>query len=765
MSRARAARRFALVLAAVGAATAGARSAAPPAATAAASAPGTVPDDLLRGLRWRSIGPYRGGRVVAVAGLRDQPYVYYFGGTGGGIWKTTDGGIRWSNVSDGQLGTGSVGAVAVAESDANVVYAGMGEGCIRGNVSHGDGVYRSTDGGQDLDARRPARHAPDRPRSACTRRTRTLVYVAALGHAFGPNTERGVFRSKDGGRTWRKVLYVDDTTGAIDLDMDPTNPRVLYAAFWQVVRTPWSLESGGPGSGLYKTTDGGDTWKKIGGRGPAQGAVGPRWASPSRPRTRAGCGPSSRRRTAASTAATTRARPGSARTTSAGCASAPGTTRTSSRTRRTRTRCTSSTPASTARRTAGAPSTRSACRTATTTTSGSPRDDPLRMIESNDGGANVSFDGGRSWSRQDNQPTAQFYHVITDTRFPYRVYGAQQDNTHGGPGQPPATRAGIDRTQWYPVGGGESGYIAPSPADPQVVYAGCYGGQITRYDHRTGQERDVTVWPENPMGWRRGGDEVPLPVDLPHRVLAARPQGALHRRRPRLPHHGRGPDLGGDQPRPHAPRRGQARARRAGRSPRTTPASSTTARSSRCAESPREKGVIWAGSDDGLVHVSRDGGKTWTNVTPREHAGVEPRSARSTSPPHHAGTAYLAATRYKLDDFKPYAWVTTDYGKTLAPHHRRPARDVVRRAPSAKIRPGAGSSTRGRRRACSSPSTTARAGSRCAWPCPARARPSRASPAPTRGRPRARRPRVPRARCPRPPAPRPRRRPAPRSKR
>ena len=366
----RAARRLALVLVAVCVATAGARSAAPPATTPAASVPGAIPDDLLRGLRWRSIGPYRGGRVVAVAGLRDQPYVYYFGGTGGGIWKTTDGGIRWANVSDGQLGTGSVGAVAVAESDPNVVYAGMGEGCIRGNVSHGDGVYRSTDGGRTWthvglrDTRQIGRirvHPKDPD----------LVYVAALGHTFRP--EHGARRLPLEGRRH------DLAQGPLRRRQDrrhrprhgpdqPARPvrRVLAGG-------AHALEPGERRARQRPLQDDGRRrhLEEDGGRGPAQGALGPRGRDRLAREPEPGVGPhrgGGRRRLSA---ATTRARPGSARTTSAGCASAPGTTPTSSRTRRTRTPCTSSTPASTARRTAAAPSTRSACRTATTTTSGS----------------------------------------------------------------------------------------------------------------------------------------------------------------------------------------------------------------------------------------------------------------------------------------------------------------------------------------------------------------------------------------------------------
>jgi photosystem II stability/assembly factor-like uncharacterized protein len=654
MSPARPVRRFALVLIALALTSAAARSAPPPDGRGAA-----VPDDLLRGLRWRSIGPHRGGRVVAVAGVRAQPHVYYFGGTGGGIWKTTDGGIRWANVSDGQLGTGSVGAVAVAESDPNVVYAGMGEGCIRGNVSHGDGMYRSTDAGKSWTSV-GLRDTRQIGRVRVHPRDPDLVYVAALGHAFGPSAERGVFRSRDGGRSWRKVLFVDDKTGAIDLDMDPTNPRVLYAAFWQVVRTPWSLESGGPGSGLYKTTDGGESWKKIAGEGLPKGpwgrvgvAVSP--ANPSR------------------VWALIEAEDGGVHRSDDG----GQTWRRTNSERRLRQRAWYYTHIYADPRDADSMYVlntgfyRSPDGGRTFTPIRAPHgdnhdlwialDDPLRMINGNDGGANVSFDGGKSWSRQDNQPTAQMYHVTTDARFPYFVYGAQQDNTTVAIASA-SNEGGIDRTQWYPVGGCESGYVAPSPTDPQVVYAGCYGGQISRYDRRTGQERDITVWPENPMG---GGAEgmkyrfqwtFPI-VFSPHdpQVLYATGDRVFRTTDEGQTWEAISPDLTRHDASKLGPSGG----------PITKDNTSVEYYGTvfAFAESPREKGVLWAGSDDGLVHVSRDGGKTWANVTPREMPEWSLVSQIDVSP-HQDGTAYLATTRYKLDDFHPYAWVTNDYGES-----------------------------------------------------------------------------------------------------
>ncbi len=636
----------------------------PPARAAAPARPAgatrsAIPDPLLEGLTWRGVGPYRGGRVVAVAGVVGQPLVYYFGGTGGGIWKTTDAGQRWQPMTDGQIGTGSVGAVAVAESDPNVVYAGMGEGCIRGNVSHGDGVYRSRDAGKTWthvglrDTRQIGRVRihPQEP---------DLVYVAALGHAFGPNPERGVFRSRDGGGNWQKVLFVDDRTGAIDLVLDPANPRVLYAAFWQVVRTPWSLESGGAGSALYKSTDGGDTWKKLTGgslpKGP-WGRIGVT-ASAAQP---------------GRLWAVIEAEEGGVFRSDDGGAN----WRRTNSDRKLRQRAWYYThvfadpqsPDTVWVLNVGNWRSRDGGRTfeSVRTPHGDNHDlwiDPgnsQRMINGNDGGATVSFDGGRSWSTIDNQPTAQMYHVITDRRVPYYLYGAQQDNTTVA--LPSASYAGgVDATDWYPVGGCESGYIAPRPDDPEVVFAGCYGGQITRYDHRTRQMRDVTVWPENPMGWGAEGMKhrfqwtFPIVIS-PHdsRVVYAAGNRVF-----RSDNEGQSwTAISDDLTRNDASKLGPSGG------PVTKDNTSVEYYGTvfAFAESPKTPGVLWAGSDDGLVHVSQDGGKTWANVTPREMpewslvSQIDPSSS-------DAGTAYLATTRYKLDDFRPYAWVTRDYGRT-----------------------------------------------------------------------------------------------------
>ncbi|MEA3420874.1 MAG: glycosyl hydrolase, partial [Acidobacteriota bacterium] len=456
-------------------------------------------ESLYKAMTWRCIGPYRGGRCTAVAGISSQPYTYYFGACGGGVWKTEDGGMNWKPVSDGFFKTGSVGAVAVSEWDPNIVYVGMGEAPIRGNVSHGDGMYKSTDSGKtwkkiglsDTSQISRVRIHPKDP---------DLVYAAALGHVYGPNAERGVFRSKNGGKTWEKILFRSEKAGAIDLILDPLNPRIIYAALWEVYRTPYSLVSGGHGSGLFKSTDGGDTWKEISrNKGFPKGIFGKIGVTVS---------PAKMDRVWVIVEAKNG---GVFRSDDGGDTWAK-----MNDDRRLRQRAwyysriyADTKDAETVYvlntglyRSVDGGRTYSSIRVP----HGDNHDlwidpeNPKRMINSNDGGANVSYNGGISWTLQDNQPTAQFYHVTTDSQFPYWVYGAQQDNST----MRIASRtsgSGIDKPDWHSVGGGESGHIAPRYDNPDIVYAGSYGGLITRWDYKTRQQRVISSWPDNPMGW------------------------------------------------------------------------------------------------------------------------------------------------------------------------------------------------------------------------------------------------------------------------
>jgi photosystem II stability/assembly factor-like uncharacterized protein len=630
-----------------------------PKPTPAATPPPPFEAKLIDGLSWRSIGPYRGGRVTAVTGVPGQPQVYYMGATGGGVWKTTNGGGSWSPLTDGQVRTGSVGALAVAPSDPNVVYAGMGESCIRGNVSHGDGVYRTTDAGKTW-AHVGLRETMQIGRIRVHPRDPDLVYVAALGHTWGPNPERGVFRSRDGGKSWSKLLFVDDKTGAVDLAMDDSNPRVLYAAFWEAQRTPWSLESGGFGSALYKTTDGGDSWKKLDGKGLPKGPWGRIGVSvsPVRPER---------------VFAMIEAEDGGLfRSDDAGVS-----WQRTNEDRRLRQRAWYYTHVYADPK---EPDTvyvlnvqflRSKDGGRTFQTLRVPHgdnhdlwiapEDPRRMVEGNDGGATVSFDAGESWSAIDNQPTAQFYHVIADDQFPYHVYGAQQDNSTVAI----ASRTdgfGIGIRDWHQVAGCESGYIAPKPGEPDITYAGCYGGFIGRKDRRTGQERAITVWPDNPMGWGAEGMKYRFQWTFP--IVASRHDKdvlyAAGNLLFRTTNEGSSwqaisPDLTRNDPSKLGPSGG----------PITKDNTSVEYYGTifALAESPLDAKLLWAGSDDGLVHVTKDGGKTWTNVTPRGMPEWS-RISQIDASAHDAATAWLAVNRYQLDDYRPYAYVTTDFGAT-----------------------------------------------------------------------------------------------------
>jgi len=614
--------------------------------------------ELYKEMRWRSIGPYRGGRSVAVAGVASQPDTYYFGVTGGGVWKTTDGGTTWEPLFDKQA-TSSIGAIAVASSDPNVVYVGTGESCIRGNISHGDGVYKSTDAGATWTniGLRDTRHIgrivvhPSNP---------DIVFVAAMGHIYGQNEERGVFRSNDGGKTWVKVLYKDSKTGAIDIAFAPGNPSILYAALWEAFRTPYSMSSGGPGSGLYKSTDGGASWKRLEGNGLPAGIYGRIGVSVS--------GADQNR-----VWALIEAKEGGLYRSDDGGAN----WRLTSDDPRFRQRAWYYTHVYADPQHAetvyvlNVQFFRSTDGGRTFTIFGTPHGDnhdlwinprdPQRMINGNDGGGNVSVNGGRSWTAQDSQPTAQFYHVTTDNQFPYRVYGAQQDNStisiasrsDDGP---------ITREHWHDVGGCESGYIAPHPKDPNIVYAGCYGGTLTRWDKRTRQTQEVRAWPQNPMGHPVSALKYRWQWTAPIVISQHDPSVLYHAAQVLL----KSTDDGNSwvEASPDLTRNDKSRQGPSGGS--LTHDNTSVEYYNTIfvvTESLLDKNLIWIGTDDGLIHITRDNSKTWTNVTPRDLPEWSLVSQIDASP-HAAGTAYAAVDRHELDDFKAYIYKTSDYGKT-----------------------------------------------------------------------------------------------------
>ena len=616
--------------------------------------------EVLDGLQWRLVGPFRGGRSVAVAGDPDDQLTAYFGACSGGVWKTRDAGASWKNVSDGFFKTASVGAIAVADSDPNVVYAGMGEACIRGNVTHGDGVYRSNDGGatwshlgleDTLHIARVRVHPSDPD----------IVYVAAFGHAFGPHPARGVYRSTNGGQDWELVLHRDDKTGACDLSMDPTNPRVLYAGMWEAQRSPWSLVSGGEGSGIFKSTDGGTTWDELT-RNPGlpeglMGRIGVA-VSPAKPDR---------------VWALIESKEGGLYRSDDGGATWQLVSDKADLMQRPWyymhifAHPTDPETMYTLNLQMWHSTDGGVTHQAIPTPHGDNHDlwidprNPARMVQANDGGACVSLDAGVTWSTIYNQPTAQFYHVTTDTQFPYRIYGAQQDNTTLSiPSY--SDRGVISADDTYPVGGSESGYIAVRPDDPNIIFAGGYASRMTRYDHRTKQEIDITVWPDDPIGY--GAESMKyrfqwtFPIALsPHDpdVLYVTGNHVFKSRTGGQVFQSISPDL----------TRGDPETLRPSGGPITLDNVSTEYYGTifAFAESPVQAGVLWAGSDDGLINVSKDGGDTWEDATPQLLPDWALISIIEPSP-HDASTAYVAATRYKLDDFAPYLLKTNDFGRS-----------------------------------------------------------------------------------------------------
>ncbi|GAB5406135.1 MAG: hypothetical protein Aurels2KO_43660 [Aureliella sp.] len=614
---------------------------------------------ILDGLEYRSIGPYRGGRSAACTGVPGKPMLYYFGAAGGGVWKTEDGGSNWNCISDGYFG-GSIGAIAVAPSNPNTIYVGGGEVTIRGNVSHGSGMWKSIDAGKTwthigLDD------------SHCIPRLRVdpndsdIVYAAVLGHLYGPNQQRGVFKSTDGGETWRRVLFVSDEAGAVDLVMDPSNPRTLFASTWRVKRTPYSLESGGQGSGLWKSEDAGETWTEISSNpglpGGTLGIIGITVSPVDSARMWAIIEAENGGVFASRNGGETWSKVNDERKL------------------RQRAWYYTRIYASTENvdevyvvnvglhRSTDGGRTYSSIRTP----HGDHHDlwiapeDSTRMIVADDGGGQVTFDGGVNWSTYYNQPTAQFYRVTTDNHFPYRIYGAQQDNStvrishRTGSGR-------ITESDWESTAGGESGHIAPDPRNPDIVYGGSYGGFLTRLDHSTGESRNIHVWPDNPMGSGAGANKYRFQWNFPI-FFSPHDPGVLYTAANVL---FKTTDEGQSwtQVSPDLTRNAPKRLGSSG-GPITQDNTSVEYYCTIFAalESPHEQGVLWAGSDDGLLHISRDAGENWENVTPPdmpEWAQINSIEAHPTNP----GGLYVAATCYKSDDFKPYLFKTDDYGKS-----------------------------------------------------------------------------------------------------
>jgi photosystem II stability/assembly factor-like uncharacterized protein len=613
-----------------------------------------------KALNYRLVGPFRGGRVLAVSGVIGQDNTYYFGGVAGGVWKTTDGGLNWKPLFDKEKeASPSIGALAISESDPNIIYVGTGEACIRGNIVGGNGVYKSIDAGKTWKfVGLPDTHAIGR--LIVNPKNPDVVFVAAMGHPFGDNEERGVFRTRDGGKTWEKVLYKDAKTGAIDITFDPSNSNILFAALWQARRTPWSLDSGGPGSGLYRSADGGTTWKEIKAHGLPETVLGRIGVTVS------GANPNR------IWAVVEAAKGGIYRSDDGGENWQLTTDDHRFRQRAWYYSHIFADPKSAdtvyilntgVYRSNDGGKTFNVLRVPHGDNHGLWIDptNPKRLINGNDGGATISIDGGQSWSSVYNQPTAQFYHVTTDNRFPYYIYGAQQDNSTVGIASA-GVEGGIDRTDWYDVGGGESGYIAPDPTNPEIVYAGSYGGEITRYDHRTGETQAVNPWPVNPIGWAAG--------DVKHRFQWTEPIVFSPHDAKTLYFAGEvlfkttdagmswniiSPDLTRNDKQKQLASGGPITKDNTGVEVYDTIFS--------VVESPAQKDLIWAGTDDGLVHITRDGGQHWENITPKAMPDWGTVSMIEVSS-KDAGTVYIAVERHKMDDFAPYVFKTTDFGKS-----------------------------------------------------------------------------------------------------
>tara|TARA_R110000868_G_scaffold408293_5_gene691033 strand:- start:68180 stop:71371 length:3192 start_codon:yes stop_codon:yes gene_type:complete len=622
----------------------------------------TYTEKHLKDLSFRNIGPFRGGRSVAVVGHDDQPYTYYTGFTGGGVYKTTDGGNSWSNISDNFFKTGSVGAIDVADSDPNVIYVGMGETDIRGNMSAGDGMYRTTDAGKtwtylglgqsqfigDIEIH------PTNP---------DVAWVAAMGQIFGEegNSERGVFKTIDGGKTWNKVLFRNNRTGAVDIAVDPNNARILFASLWEAYRNPWEMSSGGDGSGLFKSTDGGETWIEITkSPGLPKGLIG-----------KIGVSVSSVNSDRVFAIIENAAGGGLFRSDDAG---ETWSRVSADRNLRQRAWYYSKVITDTGNedvvyvlnvgfwKSSDGGKTFSRIRTP----HGDHHDlwiasnNPQRMIIGDDGGGQVTFNGGQGWSSMMTSATAQIYQVTTDNQFPYMIYGAQQDNSTFAI-KSRTSGSGITERDWWPVAGGESGYIAPDPENPNVTYGGSYGGYLNKYDKELDLSDRIDVWPDNPMG--AGAKDLKYRFQWTFPIVISPHNPDVLYSTSQHVHRSIDEGMSWEEISPDLTRNDTTKQDESG-GPITKDDTSVEYYNTifTLVESPIEQGLIWAGSDDGLIHISRNNGESWENVTPK---GLPETMISIIDASHHnAGTAYFAATRYKFNDFQPMIYKTSNYGRS-----------------------------------------------------------------------------------------------------
>ncbi len=618
----------------------------------------TVPTAYTDGLSFRAVGFTRGGRSTAATGVPGDPLTYYFGGTGGGVFKTTDAGHSWTNVSDGFFGVGSVGAIEVARSDVNVIYVGTGSACPRGNISVGDGMYRSQDAGKTW-THVGLRHAGQIGAIAVHPDDPDLAYAAALGHIFGPNEERGIYRTKDGGGTWEQVFHLSDRTGFVDIQMDPNNPRILYAGAWRAERKPWTMISGSEDGGVYRSRDGGDTWEKVenglptGMVGKTAIAISPAnsdriWVLAEAEGERGGLyrsddGGDSFTRINGD--ANLRQRPWyyihiyadpHDENTIYGLNVGFHKSIDGGRTFPERIRV--------------------------------PHgdnhdlwinpDNPMNMVNANDGGANVSFDGGASWTDLMGQETSEMYRVYVDDQWPYRIYGSQQDNsTISVP-----SRAGFGVVpDWYQVGGCESGHIAVDPRDPDITYAGCYGGSITRYNRKTGESRQILHYPQLQLGQAARDLDYRFQWNAPIRLSPHDPDILYHASQVVHMSGDEGqswriisPDLTTNNPEQQDYAGGPITQDGTGVEVYNTIFSFE--------ESPHTPRELWAGSDDGRMHISRDRGESWTEITPEGMPEGGTVNAIEMSA-HDPARVFIAVYRYRENDFRPYVFRTNNSGE------------------------------------------------------------------------------------------------------